>query len=285
MALPLELIDNVCLHLPNADLLAVATASSLLSAVAHRLLYREVTVTRGKLSVALTLANKPHLARHVRVFSVVVDPAANVLPPYYRALSTAISHMRELVSLSITVPAHHSSILPSDFYLSFPRLRVFQASFTLDVNVVRFLAKTPGLVALTLDHGLDPLYSEVPPTSIPHLASFSGSSQAAQALVPGRPVTSIFLSSGDLTEDVVSALSKSSAAVSTLDATTTSLPLPILASLAVAMPQLENIRLTTTYNLWDEFFNTVSNPPPVLHCIPSLTVSNDSRSSKILKMP
>jgi hypothetical protein len=282
MALPLELIDNVCFYLPAQDLLAVATANSLLCAVAQRLLFREVSVTTGKLPVALTLSNKPHLARHVRVFNVVVGPAANVLPAYYRALSTAISHMRELVSLSITVPAHHSSILPSDPRLSFPRLRVLQASFTLDPHVVRFLAKAPGLVALTLDHGPDPPYSEIPPTSIPRLASFSGSSQAAQLLVPGRPVSSIFLSSGDLTEDVVSALSMSSAAVSTLDATTTSLPLPILESLAVAMPQLEKIRLTTTYNLWDEFFNTVSTHLHsfTLHRSPS---SNDSRSSKILK--
>jgi hypothetical protein len=122
--------------------------------------------------------------------------------------------------------------------------------------MLAFLSKAPGLQTLTLDQGLHVHCSEVPPTLLPELSSFSGSSQAAQSLVPGRPVSSIFLTSGDLTEAVVSALAQSAASVSTLDATTTSLPLPILESLAAVMPELENIRLTTTYNLWDEFFNT-----------------------------
>ncbi|KAF6762754.1 hypothetical protein DFP72DRAFT_876837 [Ephemerocybe angulata] len=255
MALPLELIE-------------------------HRILFKDVSVARRSLPVAVTLANKPHLARHVRDFKIVVGPSVTVLPSYYRALATALSHMRELVSLSISVPAQYSSILPAAPDAVFPRLRHLQASFTLDSHLLAFLSKTPGLTTLTLDQSLHAPRSEIPPTLLPHLSSFSGATQVAQLLVPGRPVSSLYLTSGDLTEEVVSFLAQSSASVSTLDATTTSLPLPILETLSEAMPMLENIRLTTTYNLWDEFFNT----PFIQNIKNALVAMNHLKSANVSGM-
>ena len=268
MSLPVELLSAACEYLDTPDLAAVARASSLLCAVAQRILYRDLAIARPTLPLTVALAAKPHLARHVRVFKIVVDATATVLPAYYRALSTALSHMSELVSLSISLPPRltSSDVLPCDPGVCFPRLRSLQASFTLDQHLVAFLSNAPRVVVLSLDGTTQtPCTSEIPATLLPHLEVFSGSSHVAEALVPGRPVSAIFLTSGDLTVDAVAALAQSAAPVWTLDATTTSLPLPILETLAEAMPDLENIRLTTTYNLWDEFFNTVSALTPSPH--------------------
>lgn len=267
MSLPLELVDAACEYLDSPALAAVARSSSLLCAVAQRILYRDVAIARPNLPLTVALAAKPRLARHVRAFKIVVDSTSNVLPAYYRALSTALSQMPELVSLSISIPPRltSSDALPSGPGVCFPRLRSFQASFTLDQHLVGFLRNAPRVAVLSLDGTAHSLYSaDVPATLLPHLEVFSGSSHVAEALVPGRPVSAIFLTSGDLTVDAVAAFAQSAAPVWTLDATTTSLPLPILETLAEAMPELENIRLTTTYNLWDEFFNTVS---PLRGCL------------------
>lgn len=258
MSIPLELIDQVCLYVPLDDLCRVARSSSVLCAVAQRFLYQDVSIDSRSLALTLTLANKPHIARHVRAFTIALAPGATLLPAYFRALTTAISHMHEIVSLSIALPERLSRVLLTHQGTVFPSLRRFQASFALDPHLIQFLGKAPGLRSLTLDQTIHVHNTEIPSSLLPNLTSFSGSSHAAQTLVPGRPVSTIFLTSGDLTLEVVSDLAKSSAPIATLDGTTTLLPLPILESLSASMPELENIRLTTTYNLWDEFFSTVS---------------------------
>ena len=66
--------------------------------------------------------------------------------------------------------------------------------------------------------------------------------------MPGRPVESIHLNSGDLTEDVVESLAKSTARVLLLAAATTSHSLGPIGTLAQCMDHLDHLKIITTTN-------------------------------------
>jgi hypothetical protein len=129
-----------------------------------------------------------------------------------------------------------------------PRLISFATSFALDPHVIEFLNSSPCLTSLEVDHSSSHFGVPVPvlpPHSCPRLASFVGSTQAAAAVVPGRPVESIHLNSGDLgpVHDM-SFLSLSTKPVTVLGAMT-SFSAPIfLHKLAQHAPTLVYLRLT-----------------------------------------
>ncbi|EAU84572.1 hypothetical protein CC1G_00091 [Coprinopsis cinerea okayama7 len=274
--LPFELLHAIADSVDDRrDLVALARCCSILNAVANRVLYRHISLTANKnpLAVANVLEQNPHLARHVRSFAIVVPPTFSPPTHAYSSLANALAHMLNIESLKLTLDPALSWVLPTAPNLAFPRLRDFTSLFPLDHNTSAFLAKTPALLSLELNHDLTPASSPapLPASSLPRLQSFAGSSQAAQAIVPGRPVSSISMHSGDLTEFVLHSLAKSTAAVSFLDATTASLPLPLLETMAIAIPELQELRLATTYNLWDEWFNT-----PFIQNIKNALISMDN---------
>lgn len=262
MSLPFELVDYICQHLSNHELASVATSSSNLCAIAQRILFEDLRLYGQYLGILITLASKPHLAQHVRSLRVFAGGHHEDHSVHCEALSSALDHMSELEFLSLSFPTHHNStaILPEKPRIVYERLRTLNVSFSPDTRFVRFLGQIPGLVHLGVDHHpwTHPQPFNVPLNCIPKLNTFRGSLHDALAIVPKRPVHSIFLISGDLTVDAIPTLALSSTPIAILDAATTSAPLPILRSLASEMPQLFQVRINTTWDLWDTQCNAVS---------------------------
>ena len=86
------------------------------------------------------------------------------------------------------------------------------------------------------------------PNALPNLSQFTGSSQAAQYVVPGQPDEPIHLNSGDLTEDVMKSLAKSTAHVLLLAAATTPHSVGLIGTLTQRMDHLVHLRIVTTFN-------------------------------------
>jgi hypothetical protein len=161
--------------------------------------------------------------------------------------------MTEVTSLELFVGSNASWVLLGTHGCVFTRLQRFACSFPLDSHVVDFLGNTESLLELEVDgisSPLSPPLPTLPVASVPLLCEFKGSSHAATAIVPGRPVQSIHLNSGDLTGDDVAILARSTAHVAILGTTTSSLPVPLLQSLALHLPDLVYLRLImmTTFN-------------------------------------
>jgi len=248
--LPVELLDSICQRVQPLDLVALARTDSTIHPVAQRLLYRHLSLssTSCNLRAVVALSRKPELAQHVRTFSLRLD-SSTVFSSFYRLLSLTLSSMTELISLDLFVDSTASWIL-SEIQCTYPRLVHFASSFTFDNHVAGFLSKTDALFELEVDGASTsslPIPT-LPVASIPCLSQFVGSSHVATAIVPGRPIESIHLPSGDLTEEDVITLANSTAHVVIFGATTSSLPMPLLESLSQRMPHLVYLRLMTTCN-------------------------------------
>ncbi|KAJ6510025.1 hypothetical protein C8R47DRAFT_1096452 [Mycena vitilis] len=245
MCLPAELVHCIFAFLPdNADLAVAARASAFLSPIALRVLYRDLSIAESSAhappSVVHTLAKRPDIARHVRFFAVSLDAATDV---FHSSFTTALSAMTALVSLDIFMDAD-TSILPSN--LVYPQLQRFASSFPFDSRVAAFFDNAPALQSAQVESSQSPL--SLARTSLPRLAEFTGCASAAVAVVPGRPVESIYIS-GDLTEDLVPAFAKSTAPVTILSITTSSAPLLLLQVLGQHLPHIMYLRITSTCNL------------------------------------
>jgi len=250
--LPVELLDDIFQRVLPADLVSLSRTSSSTYHVARRLLYRHLSVSlpARNAGVIIALAKKPELAHHVRTFAVRLD-SSTFFKSFYRHLATALSNMTELISLELFVDPGASWVLQGTHHCVFPRLQHLACSFPLDSHVVNFLGKTEALLELEVD-GVPSPHSLPMPTlpvaSLPLLHEFKGSSHAATAIVPGRPVQSIHLNSGDLTGDDIASLAQSTAHVSILGATTSLLPVPLLQSLTHHLPHLVYLRMMTTFD-------------------------------------
>lgn len=268
-SLPIELLDGVCQCLSPSDLISLSLTSSWALPVAQRLLYREVSVshTHHNLGIVVTLAKKADIARCVRVFSIHVDPSSTVLfSSFYRELATALSSMTELTSLEVFVDPQASWVLPVTRTSTFPRLLRFSCSFPLDYHVGKFLEKSESLAEVQVDSLVTPQMPHdalLSAASMPSLAQFSGSSEAAKYIVPGRPVQSIHIDSGDLTEDVVDSLAESASRITVLGAMSSLLPIPLLRLLSQRMPHLVYLRITATCS-FEEAPDVVSRTVPKL---------------------
>ncbi|KAG6812648.1 hypothetical protein H0H92_001598 [Tricholoma furcatifolium] len=247
--LPAELIDAICQQACPPDLAALSRTNSFILPIAQRRLYRHLSIafSSHNLQAVLTLADKPDLAQHVRTFSLRVD-SSSIFKSFLRLVATALSRMTELVQLELFIDPSASWIL-SNTRLTYPHLLRFSSSFSFDQHVAEFLTKTEALLELEVDGTSSALDFPVPvlsTRSIPQLSQFVGSSHVASAIVPGRPVQSIHLPSGDLSEDDVVTLANSTSHMVILSATTSSPPVLILESLARHMPSLGYLRLMTT---------------------------------------
>ena len=245
-----ELIDHVAHYLHPIDLIALSTINSYLYPIAQHWLYRQITInySSNNLLVVFTLAQKPHLARYVRTFSIRLGSYL-VLSPFYRFLSTALSKMSQLTSLDIFLDHAASWVMHTQDDSTYHRLEHFASSFHIDHHLVHFLQKTNALLDLEVD-SMSPttVIPSLKPNALPKLSQFTGSSQAAQYVVPGRPVESIHLNSGDLTEDVAESLSKSTAHVLLLAAATTSHFVALIGALTQCMDHLVHLRIIATLN-------------------------------------
>ncbi|TFK56062.1 hypothetical protein OE88DRAFT_699757 [Heliocybe sulcata] len=251
--LPPELLDGVCQSLATQDLVALSRTSSTFYPVAQRLLYRHIHASSHarNLSVVVTLAKRLDLASCVQSFSLVVDDASPpVFPSFYRLLRKSLAAMQALKTLSLFIPPSMSWVLDSGAVRADPcyqRLEQFACSFPFDSDVTTFLGRTPALLELEVDSmpSLTPSpIPTLPSISIPHLAQFIGSSEQAAAVVPGRPVESVHLYGGDLTEDVMCSLSQSVAPVIALGANTTMSPISFLESVTRHLPSIAFLRVT-----------------------------------------
>ncbi|KDR83355.1 hypothetical protein GALMADRAFT_219188 [Galerina marginata CBS 339.88] len=250
--LPPELLDNICLHLRPGDHRALATASSRFYHVAQRHLYRHIYLDPRNVACVLTLAKNPHIARHVRTFAIRLGAFSTLLNAFYRTFATALSNMSELTALDISVDQAASWVLRTRDDSTYLRLRRFASSFHLDDNVAHFLNKTEALLELEVDSSCNPLAPlSLRDDALPRLNKFTGSSRAAQCIVPGRPVEHIHLNSGDLTEELAESLAKSAAPVTVLAAATSSHSVSLIGALTRWMVHLVHLRIVTTYNFSD----------------------------------
>ena len=241
-ALPVELVDAILAPLAHnhAALAAAARASSLFNACATRLLYRHLALSSyaNNLSLIPHLATHPHLAVHVRTFSVHLDDAEPAVVPTYSDLQRALSLMTNLMSLALYVDASTSWILtppkgengqktdhiPIPGPAAYPRLEHLTCNFPFDPHIAAFLGQTPALISLTLSSILpdadvepDPQdphspahpVARIPPEHIPLLEVYTGPAYLLPTLV-SRPLKAIHLS-GDLALDLLSAAGAPSA--------------------------------------------------------------------------
>lgn len=269
-SLPVELLNSIAQYLPSSSLAALAQTCTTLCPVAQRVLYCNVLASAWSqnLCVIDTLAKKPHIARFVRSFYIAVDSLAPVFLAYYRQLSKAILNMSELTSLTLLVDSSVSWVLKeASSRIHFQHLLQFTCSFSFDENVARFLDRTPSLLELEVDsiptmstRNSPPPY--LAPTSIPQLEQFIGSSRTAELIVPGRPVRSIHLNGGGLTEDDIPLLARSAVPVVILGVVTNAPPVPFLETLHMHVPQLVYLRLMSTKDIFmaptAEFYEQVA---------------------------
>jgi len=76
-----------------------------------------------------------------------------------------------------------------------------------------------------------------------------GSCQAVKVIVPGRPLESIHIHDGDLSEDEVACLAQSTGHIAVLGAITSALLVPFLKSLARYLPHLAYLRLMAPFHV------------------------------------
>jgi hypothetical protein len=255
--LPIELLDLICSHLCPSDLAALSRTSSHFCPIAQRILYRDLDLSSANhnLSAVVTLSNKPCLARVVRTLRITVDPSTHVLRLFYRALRDAVSAMSELTSLHLSLDANANPswvLTPRTRPITYSRLHTFSSSFPFDAHVTGFLERTPALERLELDTAPVSGAAALPQLShaaIPRLVHFMGSCQAVKAIVPGRPLESIHIHDGDLSEDEVACLAQSTGHIAVLGAITSALLVPFLKSLARHLPYLAYLRLMAPFHV------------------------------------
>jgi hypothetical protein len=256
--LPVGLIDDIFQCVSPAVLVSLSRLSSSIYPVAQRLLYRHLSILSQNIGVVITLAEKPELAQHVRTFTIRVDPST-LFKSFYHLLAKALVNMTGIISLELFLEPSASWVLPGTCHHVFPRLERLFCSFPLDSHFVNFLSKTKALLQLEIDGISSPLSLQkgtLPNGFLPQLREFKGHSHAAMAIIPGRPVESIQLDSGDLTWDDIATLAQSTAHVAILGVTTSLPPVPLLQTLTHHFPHLMYLRIMPTYPFL-EFPDTV----------------------------
>jgi len=273
---PTEVLNTICLHLPDLDLLSVAGSNSTLCAISQRLLYRHISVILAAPDpgVVNTLAARPAISRYVRTFSLTLHGEHSA--EFYHLLMLALAGMTELESLNLLIGPDNGWILKgcNNEVIEYPRLRHFSCSFPFDQNVTDFLQRTPNVIELELHTTTAPpsyVLPHFPSTSLPLLSHFQGPSRVAELIVPGRPLQALYLSSGVLDQSLLSRLARSTSPIILLDAITNTTLVSYLEAVANNLPSLSYLRLTTMLPFDDHpdatFFEQVSR---VLNKMPEL---------------
>ena len=182
--------------------------------------------------------------------------------------------MSNLASLDLVLPPNASRVLaalrhsqPDQAQVCYRRLSRLSCNFALDNSLLTFLERTPALRELQLgdasasasgsntpsSHPVSQSAASfpsppLPASALPNLALFMGSCADASLIVPGRPLESVHLYSGDLSEDVLDALARSSTPITIFGSLTNSLSPSILHALASSLPHLQHLRIMTMYH-------------------------------------
>src|ERR1700730_16186385 len=186
--LSIEVLQMILENVDKADLATVCQANKLCCACAQEVLYRNINIqSKNALKVIRTLAQSTHLSRRVRSFSAMhifkVNPR--------KAIVKALQNMSSLRSLTLQVPpALYTSIL--DVY-------TFKLdSFTFDFNpdghepFLKFLNCQPSLTRVKIwTYGVDDIKVEA--TWLPNLTWVSAPFPWLRQLIPGRPVSEVYI--------------------------------------------------------------------------------------------
>lgn len=244
--LPPELLDAICTLVPLPDLPSLARVHSAILPIAQRHIYRSISVSSvaHNLGVVFTLAQRPDLARNVRSFEIHL-PESLVFRPFYRRLAVALSEMTALVRLSIFIDPQASWVLLN---AACPQLQHFSCAFPFNDHVAGLIKGTPDLLHLQVDSTYSGFMPSLPASCVPQLSFYIGSCQLAEQLIPHRPIHSVQLTSGDLSQALIEAIAQSTVPVLMLGASTASFPVPLLECLSTRLPDLEFLRMNTTYN-------------------------------------
>jgi hypothetical protein len=290
-ALPYDVLHTLCQYVDDNDLRALALSSALLLPFAQQRIYNQISIESPPQAIRClsTLKRRPYLARHVRRFSLRLDPQLSLLKPFADALAHALSNMYNLTDLDVVVPQSascaffpppvSSTATRSQVPTIYTRLVRFSTNLPFDSALSSFLGRTPSVSELQIgEYDVPSVSPSVPadhaspapprglPTlakdALPNLSLFMGPSDVAAALVPRRPLQSVHLYSGELSEPVLNALALSASPISVFGAFTHSLSPAVLRCLAQSLPHLHHLRIMTMYH-------AASSQPDEVSLIPS----------------
>lgn len=258
-SLPLDILDALCHFVPTDDLLHLQLANSAFYPFAQRYIYRELDLQSLPDAVRClkTLHSRRQISRYVRVFSLRLGPSVQLLRPFMKMLAAVLSEMSNLTSLDLVLPPSASIALAEarSRGTTYTRLTQFSCNFPFDDGVCTFLQGTPSLKELQLGEGPGGVLAStpmpqpaLPECALPNLALYMGPSEAVTVLVPGRPLESVHLYSGDLSEEVLFALARSATPITIFGAFTHSLSPSILVCLASSLPHVHHLRIMTMYH-------------------------------------
>lgn len=270
--LPFDVLDALCLFLDTSDLLSLALTSNAFTVCARKRLYRHLALEQPVQAERClqTLASRPDLARHVRVFSLRLDPSAALFKSFVTTFARALHNMPLLTSLDVALPQTASDAFMARCKSSetvYERLSHFSCNLPFDGNIANFLGRTPSVSELHLGDYQAPTHApaseppsttnelpsashlpSLPSTSLPNLSVFWGPPDVAAGLVPGRPLESVHLYYGELSESVLDALGRSTSSIAVFGAFTHSLSPAILRHLAQSLPHVHHLRIMTMYH-------------------------------------
>ena len=263
--LPFDVLDLLCQFVHTPDLPALAASTSLFYPSAQSSLFRRISLYNPSQALRFlsSLERRPDLAHHVRSLSMRLDPNARLLSPFVRLLGKGLANMPNLAYLDVVVPqAASRAFFDAEAHgTSYTRLLHFSCNLPLNHAICSFLQRAPALRELQLGEyaatspqsTAPPSIPSLPSSALPNLAFYMGPSDAVPVLIPCRPLESVHLYPGDLSEEVLDALSRASSPITVFGAFTHSLSPAILRRLAESLPHLHLLRIMTMYH--------ASNPP------------------------
>lgn len=235
--LPVELLNSVCNYVAFKELSALTRTHRILQPIAQRHLYCHVSIApaNGNLSVMRTLSTRVDVAEYLQSLTIRFDTFTTAFTRLYRYLPDILPRVAHLSALELFIDPKCSWVLQKIAKNTCSRLRRFSCNFPFDENLVQFLNTTESLEDLELEaveKNVDPkLLAALSPHSLPRLARFNGCVRYAEIFVPGRPVTSISLTVGDVTDSVIATLAISTGHVDYLTTPCQSFTVPLLASI------------------------------------------------------
>ncbi|KIK54770.1 hypothetical protein GYMLUDRAFT_176676 [Collybiopsis luxurians FD-317 M1] len=148
--LPVEILEYVLRSVHDInDLLHVAVSNKHMNAVAVRIIYHTITLTKPRQSINClrTLSEHPRLAILVRSLELHWQNFSHITRNSYLLALRTLCNTSLLSVLSIDVP---SDFHPWNLSSCIFQLKRFSASFPCDNSLIQFLEKQPNLRDLTL---------------------------------------------------------------------------------------------------------------------------------------
>ena len=214
--LPVELYRQIVQYITsNHDICTLARVSRSFQVEAERVLYHTLNLRHHIKTIwrCESLASQPRIALYVRKLSIILDQYTQ-LEPIARALH-ACSNLRHL-SLRGAAWSDYSKVLDA---VSSTDIREFTCHARGEAGLLRFLERQPNLEVVDLEaHGFD--LESLSPRAARNLTTFTGWLATAAAVIPGRSVKQLTLTSdmaNDATVRAVHRLSEGKEEVTVLD--------------------------------------------------------------------